>query len=108
MRLLDPVFRMEYEGQMVTVEQLAAIRFKRAQAFETRKRPPAPSKPPPVPVPPFYVELTWNREFHFVPHGGEFPTIEAAAKYAASLRDMGDGACVKKTRIVDSTGETHG
>ena len=49
---------------------------------------------------PYQVELVWNREFHFVPHGPEHETKAAANKYAQALLDMGDGERVKKTQVV--------
>lgn len=52
----------------------------------------------------FQVELVWNREFDFVPYGPKHTSIEAAAKYARELEDMGDGARVKKTRVVNMDG----
>lgn len=53
----------------------------------------------------FQVELVWNREFDFVPHGKPHEDIAVAIKYAQSLENMGDGACVKKTRVVNQDGK---
>jgi hypothetical protein len=54
----------------------------------------------------YQVELVWNREFHYVPYGDPLETINEARKYASDLRNMGDGARVKKTQIRDEdTGE---
>lgn len=53
----------------------------------------------------FSVELVWNREFAFVPYGRPFPTIEEAINYSRSLEAMGDGASVKKTRVLNAEGE---
>lgn len=52
----------------------------------------------------YQVELVWNREFDFVPHGETKEVLEDAIKYARAVENMGDGACVKKTRIVDDEG----
>ena len=52
----------------------------------------------------FQVELVWNREFNFVPFGPRHPDINQARQYARDLEDMGDGARVKKTRIIDENG----
>ena len=53
----------------------------------------------------FQVELVWNREFDFVPHGSVYPTIDEAIKYAQAMENMGDGASVKKTRVINGDGE---
>lgn len=54
----------------------------------------------------YQVELVWNREFNFVPYGKEHEDLEEARKYAYSLLYMGDGARVKKARVIDlNTGE---
>ena len=52
----------------------------------------------------YQVELVWNREFNFVPKGQLYPDLNQAIKYAKALENMGDGACVKKTRIIDTAG----
>lgn len=52
----------------------------------------------------FQLELVWNREFHFVPYGNQRGTLEESIAYLKSVESMGDGAIVKKTRIVDDTG----
>jgi hypothetical protein len=49
----------------------------------------------------FYVQLVWNREFNWVPYGRPCPNLDDAIAYAKALENMGDGACVKKTRVVD-------
>ena len=49
----------------------------------------------------YIVELVWNREFHWVNWGRSHDTIEAAKKDAISIRDSGDGARVKKVRVLD-------
>ena len=50
----------------------------------------------------YQVELVWNREFHFVSYGDVRDSLPEAVKYARALENMGDGACVKKTRVVES------
>lgn len=50
----------------------------------------------------FQVELVWNREFDFVRYGEPHETIEQAIAAARSIENSGDGARVKKTRVVDS------
>lgn len=53
----------------------------------------------------FYIELVWNREFDWSRYGGgHYPTKELAEACAKSLLMMGDGASVKKARIVDEEG----
>jgi hypothetical protein len=52
----------------------------------------------------FYVELVWNREFNWVRYGEGHPTLEDAVKKAIALEGMGDGARVKKTRVIDGEG----
>lgn len=52
----------------------------------------------------FTVELVWNREFHFVPHK-DIEKIEDAILHAKQMENSGDGARVKKTRIVDQYGK---
>lgn len=53
----------------------------------------------------FQVELVWNREFDFVPFGEPHDDIKSAIKFAKETENMGDGARVKKTRIVDGNGK---
>ena len=53
----------------------------------------------------FQVELVWNREFNFVPHGPPHPTIEKAIEDAKAMENIGDGESVKKTRVVNGDGE---
>lgn len=50
----------------------------------------------------YQVELVWNREFHFVPHGAPHTTINAAAQAARWIENSGDGERVKETRVVDA------
>jgi hypothetical protein len=53
----------------------------------------------------FRIELVWNREFNFTPHGHAHPDIDSAIRYAKELENMGDGAVVKKTRVVNQDGK---
>lgn len=53
---------------------------------------------------PYRIEVVWNREFWWVSYGGSFETQEAAATSAKDLADSGDGAMVKKWRVLDSEG----
>ena len=52
----------------------------------------------------YQVELVWNREFHFVPFGKPQDTIEKAKALGEDISNSGDGACVKKYRVVDQEG----
>ncbi len=53
----------------------------------------------------YFVELVWNREFHFVPYGKQYDTLNSAIAFAKSMENSGDGAQVKKTRVLDSDGK---
>jgi len=53
----------------------------------------------------YQVELVWNREFDFVPHGDPKSSLEDAVGYSRDLEAMGNGERVKKTRIVDEAGK---
>jgi len=48
----------------------------------------------------YSVEIKWNREFHFVWRSSH-ETLDEARSRAHSPLNMGDGACVKATRILD-------
>jgi hypothetical protein len=53
----------------------------------------------------YYVELVWNREFHFCRDTKRpFADIGNAVRHAEELQNSGDGARVKKTRVVDENG----
>lgn len=52
----------------------------------------------------YQVELVWNREFDFVPYGDMRTDLDEAIELSKLLESMGDGAVVKKTRIVDGNG----
>jgi len=49
----------------------------------------------------YQVELVWNREFHFVPYGEPLADRKQAEELARRMEYSGDGARVKKTRIVE-------
>lgn len=53
----------------------------------------------------YRVQLIWNREFNFVTYGQHFSDLGEAIEYSEALKDMGDGACVKETRVVDQDGK---
>lgn len=52
----------------------------------------------------FQVELVWNREFDFVPHGEPRADLDQAIAFARAMENCGDGAMVKKTRVVADDG----
>lgn len=53
----------------------------------------------------YTVEVVWNREFVFVPiWSSRTPDLNIAVARAEELENMGDGARVKKARIVDQDG----
>lgn len=53
----------------------------------------------------FQVELVWNREHLWVRYADPYEDIEAAIKFAQLMESSGDGARVKKTRIIDGDGK---
>jgi hypothetical protein len=54
----------------------------------------------------FRVEVIWNREFHWSSFSNSKETLERAISSAESVMNSGDGARVKKARIIDEvTGE---
>ena len=53
----------------------------------------------------YQVELVWNREFDWRTYGAPHDTLAAAIKSAEYIENSGDGARVKKSRVVDSEGE---
>lgn len=53
----------------------------------------------------FQVELVWNREFDFVSYGKPHETLDSAIKFARDMENSGEGARVKKTRVVDDQGK---
>lgn len=52
----------------------------------------------------YQVELVWNREFDFVPYGAEQAYLRKAISFARAMEESGDGARVKKTRVVNAVG----
>ena len=48
----------------------------------------------------FVIELVWNREFNWM-FWMRKDDLESAKKEAISIRDSGDGARVKKVRVID-------
>ena len=53
----------------------------------------------------FQVELVWNREFDFVPYGEPREKLNDAIMFARKMLNSGDGARVKKTRVVSQDGK---
>ena len=51
----------------------------------------------------FEIELVWNREFNWVKFGQPYATLAKAKQAAISIMDSGDGARVKKVRVIDMT-----
>lgn len=49
----------------------------------------------------FRIELVWNREFNWCYYNSA-PILESAKAKAISIRDSGDGARVKKVRVLDN------
>lgn len=49
----------------------------------------------------YQVELVWNREFHWSRYGDPKDTLKEAKKSGQSIYDSGDGARVKKYRVID-------
>jgi len=48
------------------------------------------------------VQLVWNREFNWVNFGDSHSNLKDAKAAAISIRDSGDGARVKKVRVINS------
>ena len=49
----------------------------------------------------YRVEVIWNRTFNWSRFGPPCLTIEAAEKMAEDIKNSGDGARVKETRIIE-------
>lgn len=49
----------------------------------------------------YRVELVWNREFHWVEYGPHYTMLYDAVRAAKRLMESGDGARVKKARVLD-------
>jgi hypothetical protein len=52
----------------------------------------------------YTVEIVWNREFDFVNYANNVETFKLAKEIGESALDMGDGARVKKYRVLNSGG----
>jgi len=52
----------------------------------------------------YQVQLVWNREFDWVDWSQPTHVLDTAIRIAKGAEEMGDGARVKKTRIVDQDG----
>jgi len=52
----------------------------------------------------YQVELVWNRSFDWVRFGPQYDSLDRAIAFAKVTENMGDGAEVKETRIVDDNG----
>lgn len=50
----------------------------------------------------FKIELMWNREFNWSNWTNGEDTLEKARASAIEIRDSGDGARVKKVRVIDT------
>lgn len=53
----------------------------------------------------YQVELVWNREFHYVPYGKPKETLKKAISFGEDIQNSGDGARVKKFKVLDEEGE---
>ena len=49
----------------------------------------------------FQIELVWNREFHWSKFGDPKATLEEAKQSGESITNSGDGARVKKYRVIN-------
>ncbi len=47
------------------------------------------------------IQLVWNREFNWSNYGKLHTDLESAKQSAISIRDSGDGARVKKVRVIN-------
>lgn len=65
-------------------------------------RAPAAQTQPPHELPWYQIELVWNREFHWSNYCDALQDLEHAKRVAVSVLESGDGARVKKVRIVDT------
>lgn len=53
----------------------------------------------------YQVEVVWNREFNFCKYGTPTQEFDKAKKIAEDIINSGDGARVKKYRIINSNGD---
>lgn len=49
----------------------------------------------------YRIQLVWNREFDWCNYSHPRETLEEAKTAAIDIRDSGDGARVKKVRVLD-------
>lgn len=55
--------------------------------------------------PQYYIEVVWNREFHFTLLGSKtFNQLDKAISYLMKFENEGDGARVKESRIINFEG----
>lgn len=52
-------------------------------------------------MPTYQIEIMWNREFHFRPHGQLWTDLERCIAQVQWLESAGDGCAVKNSRIVE-------
>ena len=50
----------------------------------------------------YQIQLIWNREFNWSNYSSPVNNLNSAKAAAISIRDSGDGARVKKVRIVNT------
>lgn len=50
----------------------------------------------------YSIELVWNREFNWVKYGKPHESLQDAKKFGNDMLDSGDGARVKKFRVIDN------
>jgi hypothetical protein len=53
----------------------------------------------------YQVQLVWNREFDWCNYSNSVDDFDKAIKIAEDIRNSGDGAIVKKVRVVDAETE---
>lgn len=51
----------------------------------------------------YQIQLIWNREFDWVNHGNPLHNLVDAISSTQSLLNMGDGASVKKAKVINTT-----
>lgn len=51
--------------------------------------------------PAYRAQVVWNREFFFCNVGSRFEDLDKAITFVQSIENAGDGASVKKSRIID-------
>lgn len=53
----------------------------------------------------YTIELVWNREFHYCVYGKPYTDKKTAISAAKEILYSGDGARVKKCRVLNKKGE---